>query len=505
MLRRLYIYVLRLHPPAFRGRFGNEMLSIFDDSTESASGFRLLLDCFVSLLRQWTLRPDFRFEHPSLSQSPGGDGVPTFSTLDSFHPTTAALIHGLLLSSALFTLTCFAIKYSWIHVLHVRIPEVQFGPSQPEVTNFEGGLGKPPRAAGTQAPIPTKTVANTGGSQTASASRRLQTAQADGSQFDRKLQTASEQEPAGAVPRIVKEQQGLELTERHRIIQAAARNIEESYFDPQVGRKTADALLAHEKNGDYNRVDDDDAFADLVTRQMQETSRDPHLNMEFSKTPLPIPHAPTAQEVIRYQQTMAQLNCTFEKVRILPQNIGYLKLNSFPDISICESAARSAMSSLNQADAIIFDLRDNGGGEPAMVALIAAYLFDHPEYWYNPREGTTVKSWTRSPVAQSQLADKPVYVLTSSRTYSGAEQFSYNLKMLKRATIVGETTGGAAHAGVWHRIDDHFGMGIPEVKAINPFADTDWAETGVEPDVKVKPEDALQTAEKLAGNRLRRK
>jgi C-terminal processing protease CtpA/Prc len=96
-------------------------------------------------------------------------------------------------------------------------------------------------------------------------------------------------------------------------------------------------------------------------------------------------------------------------------------------------------------------------------------------------------------------------VLTSAPTYSGAEQFSYNLKMLKRATLVGETTGGGAHAGVWHRIDDHFGMGIPETRAINPFAKTDWAEIGVEPDVKVKAADALETAEKLAETKLRKK
>jgi C-terminal processing protease CtpA/Prc len=98
-----------------------------------------------------------------------------------------------------------------------------------------------------------------------------------------------------------------------------------------------------------------------------------------------------------------------------------------------------------------------------------------------------------------------VYLLTSARAYSGAEQFSYDLKMLKRATLVGETTGGGAHSGVWHRIDDHFGMGIPETKAINPFSKTDWAEIGVEPDVKVKAADGLVTAEKLAQSKLQKK
>jgi C-terminal processing protease CtpA/Prc len=147
-----------------------------------------------------------------------------------------------------------------------------------------------------------------------------------------------------------------------------------------------------------------------------------------------------------------------------------------------------------------------------MVSLIAAYLFDHPEYFYNPRENTTERSWTRSPVAGNQLADKPAYILTSARTYSGAEQFSYDLKMLKRATLVGETTRSGTpeaalhpHNGVFHRIDDHFGIGIPEVHAINPFGKTDWEGTGVEPDIKVKADDALTVAEKLARSRRNRK
>jgi C-terminal processing protease CtpA/Prc len=156
------------------------------------------------------------------------------------------------------------------------------------------------------------------------------------------------------------------------------------------------------------------------------------------------------------------------------------------------------MAALNNANAIIFDLRDNRGGAPGATQLFAAYLFDHPEYWYNPREAPNEDSWTRSPVPGNKLADKPVYVLTSSKTWSGAEQFCYNLKMLKRATLVGETTAGGAHAGVFHRIDDHFGVAIPQVKSINPFGNADWEGVGVEPDVKVKAANALETAVKLA-------
>jgi hypothetical protein len=295
----------------------------------------------------------------------------------------------------------------------------------------------------------------------------------------------------------------LDAAARRRLIDAAIANLKQHYIDAAAAQKIADALAAHEKQGDDDAVTDGPAFADLLTRQMREASHDMHLVLVYSRDPLRDgPAAPTPEALLRYRKVMEQANCTFEPVRILPQNIGYLKLNSFPDPAICEQTAKAAMASLNHADAVIFDLRDNGGGHPGMVMLIATYLFDHPEYLYNPRENTTQQSWTRSPVPGNRLADKPAYLLTSATTASGAEQFSYDLKMLKRAMLVGETTRGSAHSGVFHRIDEHFGMGVPEVKPINPYSTSDWEGVGVAPDVKVKAADALERAQKLAESRL---
>ena len=162
----------------------------------------------------------------------------------------------------------------------------------------------------------------------------------------------------------------------------------------------------------------------------------------------------------------------------------------------------AAMTKLNDADVLIFDLRDNRGGFPRMVSLLAAYLFDHPEYMYCPLENTTAESWTRSPVPGNKLASKPVYILTSSRTISAAEQFTYDLKMLKRAMLVGETTAGGGHAANLHSVGDHFYVGTIKVRAINPYAKRDWNEMGIEPDFKVNASDAVHAALRLVGKRL---
>jgi C-terminal processing protease CtpA/Prc len=234
---------------------------------------------------------------------------------------------------------------------------------------------------------------------------------------------------------------------------------------------------------------------------LQRSTNDRHLRVEFSgNILLKAPSQPVAAVPAGYRAAMQEENCTFEKVEVLPGNVGYMKLNSFPDPGICAATAQSAMARLRDSDAIIFDLRDNTGGFPEMVAKMAAPLFDHPVRWYNPREGDG-SHWL-SPSPGIELANKPVYILTSAITLSGAEQFTYNLKMLGRATVVGDTTGGGAHVGVFHRIDDHFGIGIPETRIINPYGKPDWEGTGVEPDVRAVPANALAVAEKLARNRL---
>jgi len=271
----------------------------------------------------------------------------------------------------------------------------------------------------------------------------------------------------------------------------------------------AQALLAHEKSGDDQAQTDGGAFADLLTRQMRDVSHDRHLML--SNNPFTTPEhslAPTLQDEAAFREHLERDNCALEKVEILPRNIGYLKLNGFNNPSVCRSTVVTAMNRLRDVDAIIFDLRDNHGGSPDMVALICTYLFDHPTHlndMYNRAENATRQSWTLPAVPGNRLVDKPAYVLTSASTFSAGEEFSYDLKNLKRATLVGEATGGGAHFVIEHRIDDHVRIGVPSGRPINPVSKTDWEGTGVMPDVKVKAGDALETAEKLAESKLLKK
>jgi hypothetical protein len=536
MIRRLYLCVVRLHPPGFRRRFDEEMVSIFDQSAGTSSALSLLGDGLLSLARQWAWRREYWHDLPAAAPQSAADGVPLFSTLDPFRPPASAIIHGLVLSTVMFSLNCFAIRYSWIGILHARMRQIQ-AQSSPSMagsnsSNRSAGSNSSTSRDDASAPIPAAFGPVASGSQAAvspiaredsalpGAARHSpslgkgsaeldETKPTGGLQSGNGTETSPSTNPGNAVSELASTKLAgdkLDATARHRVVAGAIANLKQHYVDPPVAQKMADVLQAHEKSGVYDAETDGTAFARLLTLDIREVSHDMHLDVIFSQDPIPQNLAgPTAEDSAQYREIMQRENCTFEKASILPHNIGYVKLNSFPDLSICRKTAAAAMATVNHADAVIFDLRDNRGGEPDTVAFIAAYLFDHPEYWYDPRENTTQKSWTASPVPESRLPHKPAYVLTSASTASGAEQFTYNLKMLKRATIVGQKTAGAAHAGVFYRIDDHFGMGIPETRAINPFSATDWAEIGVAPDVKVNPDDALETAENLAVTSLGKK
>jgi retinol-binding protein 3 len=296
----------------------------------------------------------------------------------------------------------------------------------------------------------------------------------------------------------------IEAAERQRAIDGAAAMLNEFYVYPETAKKMEEAIRARQKAGAYDSIANGDAFAEKLTADLREISHDKHLGVSFSPAVLPKSPPSGGADDAAMRRQMERANCGFEKAERLPPNIGYLKFNMFARPDICGPTASAAMNFLANVDALIVDLRENGGGDPKMVAYVSSYLFDertHLNDLYNRKENKTEEFWTSTDVSGKRLGGKPVFILTSKRTFSGAEEFTYNLKNLKRATIVGETTGGGAHPVSGHRIDDHFMIGVPFARAINPISKTNWEGTGVEPDVKVSAAEALEVAKKLAAKK----
>jgi hypothetical protein len=527
MSEKIYTRLFRLYPSRFRKAYEDEALQLIRDRLRDEAGFfkrarlwwDLAMDVFAGLPQAYRNSYAVTAEAPA---APNAEGIPSFRMLDNEPLKRGSILIGSTLSLA--TIAAFGF------LLSRSIGYVPLSSSNGRISAIESVVERLNRATTPDTAAGRAEEAAKSPSAGASESQSWPAAALPESTKHQDFATSVNVPANGltanipiasrdANPNMNRDQSliplelprlqnasgstSLDAAARQRVVTSAIQNLRQHYFDREVAQETADALLAHEKNGDDDAAKDGVVFAELLTRQMRDKSHDMHLVMEYSRDILPEhPPEPTPESLARYRMAMEQQNCMFRKIEILSHDIGYLKLDSFPDTSVCRSTATAAMAALNHATAIIIDLRDNSGGFPGMVTLIAGYLFDHPQYMYSPKGAPTEEFWTHSPIPENTLADKPVYILTSASTWSGAEQFSYDLKMLKRATLVGETTRGGAHAGVFHRIDDHFGMGIPEQKAINPFGKTDWEGVGVEPDVKVSAAEALETAVKLAEARV---
>jgi hypothetical protein len=313
---------------------------------------------------------------------------------------------------------------------------------------------------------------------------------------------ASPSETHAQQPRDNRPDLTIDAATRTEVIDTAIRQLNERYVFPDLAKKMEQALRDRAARKEYDSVTSAKQFAELLTTHLQEVSRDKHIRVFYSVEPVPEDRQdaePSAEQREQYRQFGRRVNYGFERIERLPGNIGYVDLRGFMEAN--EESAQTvaaAMNFLNNTEAIIFDLRKNGGGQPQMVALISSYLFGeqpvHLNSLYWRKGDRTEEFWTLKEVAGKRYGNKDVYILTSNRTFSAAEEFTYNLKNLKRATIIGETTGGGAHPGGGVKLARNFAMFVPTGRAINPISKTNWEGTGVKPDVEVPADQALKTA-----------
>ena len=287
------------------------------------------------------------------------------------------------------------------------------------------------------------------------------------------------------------------------IIDSVTTALNEVYIFADKAHEMTEHVRSRLQEGAYDQFTAPPAFTEQLTQDLRAICHDRHLRVE-AEAPPPEGESDEETEAQRHERYLKRArasNFQFQKLEILPGNIGYMKFNAFMQAEIAGATAVAAMNYLANVSALIIDLRQNGGGSPSMIQLITSYFFEEPTHlnsFYIRKSDETNQFWTQAHVEGPRLVDVPIYVLTSRRTFSGAEEFTYNLKNLERATIIGETTGGGAHPVEGHYFD--FGdfvvtMALPFGRAINPVTGTNWEGTGVEPHIQVPASDALQTAQ----------
>lgn len=299
--------------------------------------------------------------------------------------------------------------------------------------------------------------------------------------------------------------QGENLSEKFKeqTINTLSEQMNAHYVFPEVAKQTVQHLNQQWKEGHFKQFQDLESFAVALTESVQSINKDKHMRIR----PTPVYEAPENTPERRIEEQLDHINRIrsitggFYAAKKLKGNIGYLDLRGFAPLHRGQPVADNYMALLATSDAIIVDLRKNGGGSPAMVQYLCSYFFDekvHLNSLYWRRGDETEEFWTLDEVGGEKMPDVPLFVLTSSRTFSGAEEFSYNMQTRKRAILVGETTGGGANPGDRFRLNADLEVFIPTGRAINPVTKTNWEGVGVEPEVPTEAEAALDKALELA-------
>ncbi len=298
----------------------------------------------------------------------------------------------------------------------------------------------------------------------------------------------------------------IDAQERSQVVDSIAKFMNDTYIFADKAKEMGDLLLANLKAGKYDEISDPNEYARVLTDDLLTVNNDRHIGVMFMPERIAMMRNAEQDENNTELEDMERRyaefsNYDFQKIKILPGNVGYLKLNSFQDAEAAGPTAVAAMNFLANTDALIIDLTENGGGSPSLIQLMTTYFFDNSEHlnsFYIRQDDQTQQFWTLTYVPGKRLTETDIYVLTSSRTFSGAEEFSYNLRNMERAVIVGETTGGGAHPVAAFICNDNFIVRVPFGRAINPISKTNWEGTGVEPHVKTSKAMALDVAYMMA-------
>jgi len=271
------------------------------------------------------------------------------------------------------------------------------------------------------------------------------------------------------------------------------------YLDTAI--KMSNRIKEQLKNGAYSTIANPDDFARILNADLQTVYNDLHMRIYydagFEKALQTKSYMESVTRRMNFLQLAKQKNYGFPDARILDGNIGYVSITQFYDPNEeSKEVVKNVFNFLKNVNSLIIDVRENPGGEPDMVKYICSYFFKEKTHLNDSydRHASTNQYWTNPTASSPIFALIPVYILVNNHTYSAAEEFAYDLQSLRRATVIGQTTGGAAHWVSSNSISNGFIGNIPFRKAINPVTGKNWEKTGVRPDVNSDEKDALNTA-----------
>jgi hypothetical protein len=290
---------------------------------------------------------------------------------------------------------------------------------------------------------------------------------------------------------------------RATIVNNISQLLLDNYVFPDTAVKMSNCIKNKLKEGAYNKITDAVAFSDALTIDLYSVYHDRHMIVQFvpPETTQNSNVASTSSQINNEDplERIKQANFGLRKVEILSGNIGYINIDHFwADNVYGKETVKATLQFVSNAHALIIDLRDCGGGSQETVNMICGYFLEkstHINDMFDRVAKTTTEYWTKPDSSFTKLTKMPLYILTNNRTFSAAEEFCYDLQSIKRATIIGERTGGGAHGTFSQDIGSGFVLSIPYSTAVNPITKTSWEKIGVKPEIEVPSDKALEAAE----------
>jgi hypothetical protein len=313
--------------------------------------------------------------------------------------------------------------------------------------------------------------------------------------------TLAQAPPSGGQPDLT-----IDAALRRAVVDTLCDRVERYYVFPDRAKIVAKAIRKRYNAHEYDRITSAREFADSLTAHMQVAVPDLHLRAHYRHEPIPVETddgPPDSAEARKTAEFNRRINYGFEKMERMPGNVGYLDLRGFSGDPAGQATAVATMNFLANTDALIIDLRRNGGGHPKMIATILTY-FTKPDdrllinRFYHRENNETNEYWTSPYVPGPRYTGKPIYVLISNRTGSAAEEFAYDVQTHKLGTVVGAVSAGGANPGGVYRLSENFAAFIATGRAINPITKTNWEGVGVQPDTVTTGGEALRTAYVMA-------
>jgi hypothetical protein len=290
-------------------------------------------------------------------------------------------------------------------------------------------------------------------------------------------------------------------TQKQETIDGILKVLQTRYIFPEVADSMQNFVINNLQSGKYDSITTGSEFAFRLTRDLQKISKDLHLKVEFTENREAEENEDSGENSSKeawLNQLLTENNYGIKSKKILEGNIGYLEIPMFGPLEQCADTLISAIQFVDGTDALILDLRTcRGSLDENTIPFLCSYFFEVPTHlfdFYIRETNTTKQFWTYAWVPGKRYVEKPIYILTSSRTFSGGEELAYDLKHTNRAVVVGEVTRGGANPTDLEIINPNFRMSVPYMRSVSPVTQTNWEGTGVQPAVEVKSNIALYTA-----------